>query len=375
MQWVEVNLDHLEHNLEVMHRTCKPASIFAVIKGNAYNHGMIPVARMLDGHHLVTHLAAGREEDAVLLRKEGITSPILLLSPYFDENKIVANTITPTITSVNDLHKLYLEVRKQECRKPYPFHLKINTGMNRFGLQPDELETFLEVYKDYSRTLALEGCFSHLSNGLKNKASHSLKQKAVFEKTLETIRGKGIEITYAHLAASHVALGDSRFHFDAVRTGNALYGQAQNSKQEFKHALTWKTRIQDIYNVPAGESIGYGLSRPSKEKKRVAVIPVGTVDGLGLVRQAPPESVKDVIRQILKTGYHYLKAPSPFQYGSTPLRPLGKQGMEFTLLDITAHPDITIGSEVRINSSLFALPSQAEVVYVRDRKQVHASNY
>lgn len=274
-----INLDHLSHNLRRIKKAISQnTKVMAVVKANAYGHGLLPIARHLHRHG-VNYFGVARLEEALSIRQIIPHSTILVLSPIPEENFIdaVKERISLTISDSRALKQLNNIARRQKTRAL--IHLKIDTGLHRSGSTPDEVTGFIKVLTD-QKNIILEGVFTHFANaGSDNQFSQ--KQLNIFRKSALPIK-KTFPHTLLHTAASSAIFRFKDSHFDLVRPGLALYGHVPFSspKVNLKPTLTLTTRISRVHFVRKGETIGYDRTYTAKKNLTVATLMMGYADGL-----------------------------------------------------------------------------------------------
>ncbi|MCG6533997.1 MAG: alanine racemase [Syntrophales bacterium LBB04] len=279
--WLEVNLQALEHNLSLLRSKLPPGgAIAAVIKDNAYGHGMVPVARFLEPK--VEWLAVAILEEALILRDAGIRSPVLVLNGLWpgQEQDALRLQVVPAISSIEGLLLLEEAAHRLDCRGGY--HLKVDTGMQRWGLAPDQLGAFLEGVGPRSR-LHCEGLLTHLACADDPNTEFTSLQLHRFCSILDQLQQHGIKPRWLHVANSAGVLYHPGSHFNLVRPGIALYGydpHGPSGKEGLRPVLTWKSQIALLRQAQKGSTVGYGASYLLPRDGTIAVIPVGYGDGL-----------------------------------------------------------------------------------------------
>ena len=298
--WAEVSLGALTHNLRAIRAHINPSGtrgqrrkILAVIKSNAYGHGIVPVARALSKVRAdwfgVTCSAEGAE-----LRESGIREPVLILTGFWagEEKRILDNHLTPAIMSAGQL--LLLEKAAAEQRKPrkrpFDFHLKIDTGMNRLGIPPSEIPAFARALED-SPHVRLAGTFTHIASSEVFTTEQTIEQEKTFDAALACMRSLGLDPGVVHMANSAAIVSRPSTWYQMVRPGAILYGYHQffeppelnpemEAKLPVRPVLSFRARIISIKDLPPGARVGYNARWTSKEPSRVAVLAAGYADGL-----------------------------------------------------------------------------------------------
>ncbi|GAB6099647.1 alanine racemase [Halanaerocella petrolearia] len=275
--WIEVNLDAVEYNLEQVAEYLEPETdIMAIVKANAYGHGAVKVAkRVLQAG--ASWLGVATVAEGVELRQAGIDAPILILGTLFSDQikEVVEYKLTPTVYT----YQLAKELSK--VGNKVKVHLKLDTGMGRIGLQPEE--SLFEI-KRIARlpNLELEGIFTHFAKA-DTDVDYTRKQLKQFKSVVKQLKEVGIEIPIKHTANSVAIIDYPTSHYNLVRMGLLLYGLYPSSglidKIDLKPALNWKTKIAHLKEVSAGTSISYGGTHVTSASTKVATLPVGYHDG------------------------------------------------------------------------------------------------
>ncbi|MCK4859272.1 MAG: alanine racemase [Candidatus Omnitrophica bacterium] len=279
--WLEIDLSALRYNLRQIKRGLNgKAGILAVVKDNAYGHGIIRISQALVEEKIdylgISDVSEGRE-----LRAVGINSPILnlgLISQKEEVEEVVNLNISQTVCTKRISCLLDKEAKKRNKR--IKVHLKIDTGMGRLGAFVSEA-TELTEHICKLKNMELEGIFTHFPDAADKK--FTLSQIKGFNAFLQKLTKQGINFTYQHSANSLAFLGLSKSWFNLIRSGLILYGvypQASLRKKiELKPVLSWKTKVAYIKDIPKGWSVGYGRTYTAQRKERIAILPVGYGDG------------------------------------------------------------------------------------------------
>jgi len=298
--WAEVRHGALLQNLTaIRNHVGKHRKVLAIVKANAYGHGMVPVTRTLARAGVeyfgVTSTAEGAE-----LREAGIRRPLILLTGMWpgEELNVVRHGLTPAVTDIWQLPLLDRAVQnvwrsnKRSARKfkPHPFHLKVDTGMNRLGVLPGDIGKFIGAYAD-CRHLRLEGTFTHFAQAevFTNQATE--EQQRRLETVLADLRAAGIDPGLVHMANSAAIASRPKTWADMVRPGALLYGYHQwyvppeirgemQRKLPLQPALSLRARVLSVKDVPAGEGVGYNWKFVAPRASRVAVLSAGYAEGV-----------------------------------------------------------------------------------------------
>lgn len=290
--WIEVSEQALAGNLAFVRKLLGPrVELAAVVKSNAYGHGMELVAGLAIKHDADSFCVHSLEE-ALRLRQAGFSQDVLVMGhiPFARLAEAVEADLRVVLFHRRSARKLaeLAEARGRTVR----VHLKIETGTHRQGIEPDDLEAFVEILCQHPG-LQAEGIYTHFAN-IEDTTDHTYArgQLARFEQVLEKLRAGGLPLPKTHTACSAAALLFPQTHFSMIRLGISQYG-LWPSKETFlsyrldhpdavgdlRPVLTWKARISQVKWVPAGAFIGYGCTYQTTRRTRIAILPVGYADG------------------------------------------------------------------------------------------------
>ena len=277
---VKIDLDAIERNFRAV-REKAGVPVMAVIKADAYGHGAIQVARLLEGKCAFFGVSSMLE--AMELRRAGLNTPILILghTPVNAFPTAIAEGIRPTIFSYDDA--LALSRTARELGKPAIFHLAVDTGMSRIGFQPHEGDAQLCAEICRLPGLVAEGIFSHFATADCADLSRARAQAALFDRFCEMLQERGITIPIRHLDNS-AGLMNFDHHYEMVRSGIVTYGlypsdEVHTELLSLRPALQWHSRVSHIQLLPAGREISYGGTFVTEKPTMVATVPVGYADG------------------------------------------------------------------------------------------------
>ena len=275
-----VDLGAIKSNIRVIKATLpEHTGILAVVKANAYGHGLGPVAHAaIQGG--VSCLGVAMAVEGADLRKTGITIPILVLGGTLPQqaNIAVEYDLLQTVYSCEMIQAL--QERSQQIGKQVSVHIKIETGMNRLGVRPgEELQQLLDCVKR-SPLVHVAGAFSHFAVSEIPDKSFTRAQYTRFEQGIRQIRDNGFD-PITHISNSGGALDCPFAHLDMVRLGIAMYGLHPNGDRTpmLRPALEWKTNVVQVKTVPDGESVSYGRIWTAEGDRVIATLPVGYADG------------------------------------------------------------------------------------------------
>ena len=363
LTWTEVNLDAIAQNVKNIKKLIgKKKELMAVVKGNAYGHDILEISSVVLENG-ATRLAVARLEEAIFLRKAGITVPILVLGLTLkpQAESLVSYDITPTVCEFEMIEKLSeLAVQMNKMAK---IHLKVDTGMGRIGIFPDDVLRFIKRIKTLKK-VEIEGIFTHFSVADEKDKFYTEEQFRKFIEILTILEKEGIKIPIKHVGNSATLLDLPHMWLDMVRPGIAIYG-LYPSKEVKKTinlipAQQFKTKIVFIKELPRGESISYGRIYITKRRMRVASLPVGYADGYNRLLSNQGE--------VLVRGQR------------VPI--IGRVCMDQCMIDVTNLTQVEIGDEVvlwgRQGEGMITVEEIAqkirtinyEIVHLPDKKRV-----
>ena len=285
--WTEIDLGRLRRNLQIIRGDLpKHVRLMAVVKDEAYGHGALDVARIAVEEG-AWGFGLSTLEEAMLLREGGIAAPLLLLGER-QENELkwcVAHDLTVCVNephTVRQLAKIAAEFGKQ-----VPVHVKIHTGMSRYGVRWDEALPLIEKVVA-ERSLSLEGVMTHFSQSDEAEKAFASLQFARFQEILAALEQKKISVSLRHACNSGGFLDLPHAHLDMVRVGILLYGvfPSQVCRQivGIEPVMSVKAKIAAIQKLKPGEVVGYGMRYTAQTERRIAILPIGYGDGFPRVR-------------------------------------------------------------------------------------------
>src|SRR6266853_2304346 len=328
--WVEIDLSAIAHNTRKIQSLVGPnVRILASLKADAYGHGALKVARtvLLNG---VSMLGVATVSEAAPLREAGIHAPILVFGyvPHWQMREAVRLRLTLTLYSIESAQALARAA--QALNLTVRVHVKVDTGMGRLGIRAEHIDEVLELLHEISDLpgLELEGIFTHFAMADTQDQTHARMQLARFQHVLQCIEEAHMRPPLVHAANSAAIFSLPEAHFDMVRPGIALYGLDPSSEvrlpAEFRPALSFKTQVAQVKDIPEGECISYGYTYTTNRATRVAILPVGYADGF---RRGPTNWGSVLV--------HGQEAPL-----------LGRVCMDQCIIDVSHIPQVRVGDEV-----------------------------
>ncbi|MDD5634147.1 MAG: alanine racemase, partial [Candidatus Omnitrophica bacterium] len=325
--WAEIDLSAVRHNLVCIKKelTDKNTAVMAVVKANAYGHGLCQVSKTLVEEG-IDYLGVATVDEAMTLRESGIKAPVLVLGSTLEEEAkaAVKNNITLTLC---DERLLNILVRLARAMKVRPkVHVKVDTGMGRIGVWYTDAFDFIKKVHS-AKEIELEGVYTHFSSAARDKLVTNTQITALGE-VLDKMEEANISVKYKHAANSIAVVDWKKAHLNLVRTGILLYGvyPKESFRKNFnlKPVMNLKTKIVHLKDTPPGRSISYGRTYITEKHTKIATIPIGYADGYGRILSNKAEA-------LVKGEY---------------VRVVGKVTMDQTFLDVGSVSDVKIGDEV-----------------------------
>jgi len=285
--WVEIDLKQLQRNFQLINGD-KPGNlrVIAVVKDDGYGHGSLPVARaaLEQGAPI---LALSTLDEAMTLRDQGVTCRLLLLGdrPESELPWCVAHNLTCCLSESHSLEQLAAAAAR--AGKRVPVHVKVNTGMNRYGIRWTEAAALAERICR-TKSLLLEGILSHFAQSDEADKSFANLQLSRFNQVLAELEQRGIQVPLRHLCNSGGFLDLPEARFDMVRLGILPLGVFPSSVCRripgIQSVMSVKARVAAIQHLEPGDSVGYGMRYTASTPRRIAVLPLGYGDGFPRVR-------------------------------------------------------------------------------------------
>ena len=323
--YVEIDLDAIDANFDAI-RAKAGVQVMAIVKADAYGHGAIQIARLLEDK--CSFFGVSSIAEALELRQAGLTKPILILgyTPVETYRLVIREHIRPAIFRLEDAQALSKEAHKQGVT--VPFHFAVDTGMSRLGFQATEESADIWAAIAKLPGLYAEGLFSHFATADCADLTRARAQAALFADFDRMLRERGVEIPLRHLDNS-AGLMNFSHHYEMVRSGIVTYGmypsdEVSSDLLSLKPALQWRSRVTHIKVLEPGREISYGGTYVTTRQTRVATVPVGYADGY---------------RRSLSGKFYVL-----IRGRRAPI--LGRVCMDQMMVDITDVPDVKIDDPV-----------------------------
>jgi alanine racemase len=276
----EINAKYLIDNLRSIKAISGNSMVMAIVKANAYGHGMIQCSQVLEANG-VDFFGVAFTSEGIRLRESGIKKPILVLVPPTDDE--IADIVNYDLQVILNSMRINRLISAEAIRsgKKAQAHLFVNTGMNRDGIRPEEVVDFAGKINELAG-IEICGLCTHFASSDDVDCSFTLKQLEVFKGTINKLSSEGFSFKYIHAANSAAVIGFKESCFNLVRPGLALYGynlSRINTSFELKPVLTLKSSIHKILDIKKDETVGYSQKYISNRDTKIAAIPIGYGDG------------------------------------------------------------------------------------------------
>lgn len=277
--WIELRLDRLSQNLKVLQGVHSPTHTMAVIKANAYGHGLLEIARALEGQ--VTYLGVSSIQEILELKERGIETPLFLFGRLFGQELAAAVKSGATLSISSYEEALEISEASRELKKRATVHIKIDTGMGRMGIPLLEASKQIEKISRIGGLL-MEGIYTHFP-AAEREDGFAAAQIVSFEGLLQHLHDKGIQFKFRHAANSAANLKIKSPFLNLIRPGLTLYGiypdESLRAAASFSPVLSLKSRIILLKDLRAGQSVGYGREYVAKKATTIATLPIGYSHG------------------------------------------------------------------------------------------------
>ena len=359
--WIEIDRAAIAHNYKILRGLLPKKTLFmAVVKSNAYGHGLLDFSREIDTLG-PDWFGVDSVVEGVALRKAGVTKPMLVLGFTLPENITVAleHKLSLTVSTFETLDAIAKESSVATFSSPLRIHLKVDTGMHRQGFQEADIPRVVAQLQALvgEKKIVVEGLFTHFgaakNPSFREATNKQLVQFSIWQKVLGTAGFSPI----THAAASGGSLIFPEAHFDMARFGIALYGLWPSHEAEahlagkvsLKPVLTWKTVIGEVKKVPKGDRVGYDFTEEFSRDSKIAICPIGYWHGF-------PRALSSVGTVLVR---------------GTQARVLGRVSMDMIIIDVTDVPEAAVLDEV----VLIGEQGDAHITAVRVAQVADISHY
>jgi alanine racemase len=325
--WVEVDLDHLAHNIRALKEKIGPAvKLLPLLKANAYGCGIAIVGKIAVENGS-DWLGVELVEEALELRRANIVTPILVVGPVsaWQTELIVNNDLHVTVRDEATLNAIISYAGA--CQKIMPVHVELDTGLHRLGFQEEDALIFIKQIKN-NKFVELEGVWSHFASSDDLNSDFTRLQFEKYRSFISLLKKEGINVPIKHIANSAALIQYPEMRLNMARCGETVYGLVPrrdlSKSLNLEPVVEWKTRLVWIQSVASGVSVGYGQTWIAKRDSRIGTISVGYADGY---------------RRSFSNRAHVLVKGK--------IAPVvGKLSMQMTMIDLTDIPDAVVNDEV-----------------------------
>ena len=329
----EVSAVALRHNLAVARKLAAPGEVMAVVKANAYGHGAVQVARVLEDEG-VAMLGVALVEEGIELRSGGVKAPILVMGGSYEGGYglMVEHRLTPTLFRREHIDGLIAAAQRSGIAATA--HLKLDTGMSRLGVQREELPEFLQLLRGARGAIELEGFLSHFANADVQGDGLTASQHTRFREGLARVRDAGFNPRFRHLSNSAGLLAQASssdgLDINLVRPGLLLYGLLPDAwlggEVALQRVVAWKTGVMHLKQIATGTAVSYGGTWVASRPSVIATLPIGYADGFSRVYSGKASVL-----------VHGQRAPV-----------VGRVTMDMCMVDVTDIEQVKVGDEVVI---------------------------
>lgn len=325
--WAEVNLTNIVHNLnEIRRRVAPGVKILPAVKANAYGHGAVEVSQAL-AEAGADMFGVAAVSEGVELREAGIAQPILMFGCVLPDliETALSNALALTVCDVTLAQAISATAQKLDVK--VSVHIKVDTGMGRIGVCCEKAMDLIRSVLALPN-LSFDGIWTHFPTADEKDPGFAREQIARFDQIIQSMRGEHIPVPARHAANSGAIAQLPSAHMDLVRPGLSLYGYHPTDDMrldlDLRPAMTLKTRVSFLKNLPAGASVSYGRTYTTSRPTRAATLPIGYADGFN--------------RLLSNRGavlIHGKRAPI-----------MGRICMDQCVVDVTDLPQVRVGDEV-----------------------------
>lgn len=358
MKKLEINQKDLKRNLEKIKEISKHQKeeisipkIIGVVKGNGMGLGLEQYAKFLVENDIKI-LAVSNFDEAIRLRNSGIKTEILMLTPVSNLEELdllIKEKVTLTIGSLEDVKLIEQAVKENESISEINVHLKIDTGLGRYGIIFTNIEEILNIF-NICEKVKIVGAYTHFSKPIDKKWT-SLQFDRFIE-VIDKIKRENFNPGILHCCASTAFLKYPQMHLDAVRIGSAIQGRTLVNQNEFKKIGEFKTEIIQIKQLPKGYTVSYNKSYTTKRDTKIAVLPIGYMDGVNKSKLRDDFSLRNNLIAVgmeIKKIFKDNSLKVTIKNKKYPI--IGKIGMYHVIVDITNAKDVKVGDIVSLNVS------------------------
>ncbi len=326
----------LKSNIAAIINQANGTPVWAVVKGNGYGLGLVPFSKLLKSQG-ISRFAVTEATDALALRQSGLTDDeILMLTPTVDEDELkllIRNNIILTISSHRDA--VCASGIAGELSAVAAVHIKIDTGMGRYGFAPEEVDEIASIYR-HLHSLAICGIYTHLHSAFCSKKATTAQYER-FSSLLKRLNDLGYETGTAHIANSSALYRHPEMLMDGVRVGSAFLGRLSFRGARGLTTIGWaEAPLTELRYLPKGHTVGYGAACKVKKNTQTAVLPIGWYNGFGVEKGRDLWRFRDCVRGCLSLVKALLTRKRLYvTVNGHKARVLGHIGMVNTVIDIS----------------------------------------
>lgn len=335
----------LVQNIRALRARAGQATVWAVIKGDGYGIGAVPLAKILREEG-ISHFCVTELREAALLRENGFDADeILMLRATCDEAELSALAELGVILTVGSVRSAQMLAQIAQRRgAPLRIHLKVDTGMGRYGFRTDELAEMRAIYAD--KNLMPCGIYTHFNCAYADEAL-TRREYAAFQATVQALRESGCRTGMVHCCNSPAFLRFPEMHCDAVRLGSAILGRV-GVKNDLRPVGYCLSHVDELHFLPKGSTTGYSAVWRAKRDTVAAIVPIGYYHGLRLGMKPDLNRRRDALRALFGDLRAFFRGNASFvQIGGRNCRVIGVVGMLHCAVDVTGMK-VKVGDEVRI---------------------------
>lgn len=361
MKKVEISKSDLKNNLDIIKSKLSAENkIIAVVKANGMGLGLVEYSKFLIDNQ-VDILAVANSYEAIKLRENEVKSPILMLTPvneYNELKELINKNIILTVDNKNNIS--LIESIANELNRKVEVHVKIDTGFARYGFLYDDIKNIIDSISNLNM-IQIKGVYTHFSNPKDEKWTKL--QFSRFLNVIEELSKNNITFEIKHCCASTAFLKYPEMILDAIRVGSVLQGRTISNINGLKKIGICKTIVNEIKDVPKGYNISYTNTYKTKKDTKIAVIPVGYMDGFNRNNLRDDFSFKNNIISVFMELKKIFKENSlKVSINDNSYKVIGRLGMYHSIIDITDSDNIKVGDEVILDMK----PLQADIEIRRE---------
>ncbi len=341
-----VSRDKLSHNIKELKKLASDVPIWAVVKGNGYGLGVLPLAEILYENG-IRHFCITDIKEAQILRENGLHDvQILMLRSISDAQMLSELMDLDVILTVGSADTAQAVEKAAAGRADIAnVHLKIDSGMGRFGFDPSDMQSIIGIYRNFSH-IAVSGIYTHFNCAFCDDAL-TKQEFSVFSDVLSTLHGEGIETGTAHCCNSSAFFKFPEMHLSGVRLGSALLGRLA-FQTKLRPVGYVQTNVDEVHRVKEGQTTGYGAIWKAKRDSDLAIIPIGWYHGFHVSCKEDRSRKRDCLRGMLSNLKSMLKPPcATVEIEGKSYRVVGALGMLHCAVDVTGS-NIKAGDRVTV---------------------------